>query len=253
MSRRVFTPANQNRLTNVSVVRLKKGGQRFEIACYKNKVMEWRNNVETDLDEVLQTHSIYINVSKGQMASQEDIMKAFGSDDTNKIILEILKKGELQVGEKERSAQIENQMRDVATTVAEKCVNPDTKRPYPVTMIEKAMQDVHFSINPNKSAKQQALDVIRLLQEKNTIPIARAHMRLKITTPGKDGKRIKEKLSAALGEIEDEDYGDQFELICLVDPGQFRFVSDTVSAESKGRGLVEVLSIKNNADGDEKF
>ena len=35
----------QVRLTNVSIVRLKKGGKRFEIACYKNKVLEWRNNV----------------------------------------------------------------------------------------------------------------------------------------------------------------------------------------------------------------
>lgn len=36
---------NLPRLTNVSIVRLRKGGKRFELACYKNKVMEWRNNV----------------------------------------------------------------------------------------------------------------------------------------------------------------------------------------------------------------
>jgi len=41
----IFTPINQLKLTNVSVVRLKKGGKRFEIACYKNKVLEWRKNV----------------------------------------------------------------------------------------------------------------------------------------------------------------------------------------------------------------
>ena len=47
-----FTPVNQVRLTNVAVVRLKRGGKRFEIACYKNKVVNWRNGVETDIDEV---------------------------------------------------------------------------------------------------------------------------------------------------------------------------------------------------------
>ena len=41
----IFQPSNQIRLTNVSVVRLKKGGKRFELACYKNKIMEWRNGV----------------------------------------------------------------------------------------------------------------------------------------------------------------------------------------------------------------
>jgi hypothetical protein len=34
----VFQPSNQIKLTNVSIVRLKKAGKRFEIACYKNKV-----------------------------------------------------------------------------------------------------------------------------------------------------------------------------------------------------------------------
>lgn len=36
------TPAGQKRLTNIAVVKYKKGGHRFEIACYKNKVGDWR-------------------------------------------------------------------------------------------------------------------------------------------------------------------------------------------------------------------
>lgn len=38
-------PVTQVRLTNVAVVRLKAKGKRFEIACYKNKVISWRNGV----------------------------------------------------------------------------------------------------------------------------------------------------------------------------------------------------------------
>ncbi len=37
--------AGQKRLTNIAVVRLKKGGQRFEVACYRNKVQDWRNGM----------------------------------------------------------------------------------------------------------------------------------------------------------------------------------------------------------------
>ena len=47
--------------------------------------------------------------------------------------------------------------RDIATTVADKCVNPETKRPYTVTMIEKAMKDIHFSVKPTKGTKPQVL------------------------------------------------------------------------------------------------
>lgn len=64
---RINTPTNQKLLTNVAVVRSKKAGKRFEIACYKNKVLSWRQGVEKDLDEVLQSHTVFINVSKGQV------------------------------------------------------------------------------------------------------------------------------------------------------------------------------------------
>ena len=37
--------AGQKRLTNIAVVRVKKHGKRFEIACYKNKVGNWRNGM----------------------------------------------------------------------------------------------------------------------------------------------------------------------------------------------------------------
>ena len=68
---------------------------------------------------------------------------------------QILAKGELQVSEKERHSQLESSVREIATTVADKTVNPDTNRPYTVTMIEKAMKDIHFSVHPNKNSKQQ--------------------------------------------------------------------------------------------------
>lgn len=48
--------------------------------------------------------------------------------------------------------------KEIATIVADKCVDPETKRPYTVTLIEQSMKDVHFSINPNKNAKQQVKD-----------------------------------------------------------------------------------------------
>ncbi|KAJ3057221.1 hypothetical protein HK097_010581 [Rhizophlyctis rosea] len=247
----IFTPVNQVRLTNVSIVRLKKGGKRFEIACYKNKVLEWRNNVETDLDNVLQVDQVFTNVSKGQLANKEDLSKAFKTDDMGKIVREILQKGELQVGEKERTQQLGNMYRDIATTVAEKCVNPQTKRPYTFTMIEKAMADLHFSVNSNKSAKQQALEVIKQLQEKDIIPIARAQMRIRIVLPNKEGKRLKEKLTALIARIEDEDWGEEYEAVCVIDPGNFRGINDLIQTETKGRGQVEMLSIRDTEDGDE--
>ncbi len=70
---------------------------------------------------------------------------------------QILAKGELQVSEKERNNQLESMFRDIATIVADKCVNPETKRPYTVGIIERAMKDVHYSVITTRSTKQQVL------------------------------------------------------------------------------------------------
>lgn len=40
---------------------------------------------EKDLDEVLQTHTVFVNVSKGQVAKKEDLVKAFGMDNQTEI------------------------------------------------------------------------------------------------------------------------------------------------------------------------
>lgn len=217
MSRQINQPSNQIKLTNVSLVRLKKGKKRFEIACYKNKVLEWRSGIETDLDNVLQIPNVFLNVSKGQTAPKEDLEKAFGkgksSDD---IILEILKKGELQVGEKERAAQSERVHNEVVGIVASKLVDPRTKRVYTSGMIEKALEMLSSQAhNPDKaapvaageapaegeeaevkpkikehnwtgvvttkSAKSQALEAMKALIAHQPIPVARARMKLRIT------------------------------------------------------------------------
>jgi len=133
-------PSGQIKLTNVSLVRLKKGKKRFEIACYKNKVIEWRQGIETDLDNVLQIPNVFLNVSKGQTAPTAELQKAFGKDaKVDDIILEILRKGELQVGEKERTAQLERVHAEVVSIVAAKLVDPRTKRVYTTGMIDKAL------------------------------------------------------------------------------------------------------------------
>ncbi|KAL1140639.1 hypothetical protein AAG570_000569 [Ranatra chinensis] len=247
---KIFTPTNQIRLTNVAVVRMKKGGKRFEIACYKNKVLSWRSNVEKDIDEVLQIHTIFTNVSKGQVAKKEDLIKSFGKDDVTEICKEILKKGELQVSDKERQNQLDSLFKDIATNVADKCVNPATKRPYPVSMIEKAMKDIHFSIKPNRNAKQQALDVIPEL--KAIMPLERAQMRLRLVFSGKEARKMRDKLSKLVTSIETENWENgELNLVCLIDPGHYREVDELVHSSKGCKALLELLSLKEVTEGEE--
>ncbi|KAH3888889.1 ribosome maturation protein SBDS-like [Dreissena polymorpha] len=253
MSHNVKQPTGQKRLTNVAIVRLKKGGKRFEIASYPNKVVSWRNKVETDIDEVLQTHTVFTNVSKGEVAKAADLKSVFGTDNQSEICLQILAKGELQVSEKERHAQQESMFRDIATIVADKCVNPETKRPYTVTMIEKAMKDLHFSVKPTRNSKQQALDVIKSFSDGKVIQIQRAYMRIKVRVPIKEGgKKIQTKLRKVAKKVEHDEFDDEeLEMVILIDPGSFREVEELVREGTKGRAQIEVLSLKDVTEGDE--
>lgn len=250
MASRNFTPVNQIKLTNVAIVRHKKGGKRFELACYRNKVLGWRNKVETDIDEVVQTHTIFNNASKGQFAKKADLTKAYGTDDEEKIVLEILAKGQLQVSKEEREQKQEATYTEVAKLVSERCINPDTKKPYTIAQIERAMKDVHVSIRTEQSSKKQALEVIKTLKE-NDIPIERANLLLRIWLPQSQAKTIKSAIKDMLT-IESEEWDDDLELLCSIDPGKYRAVSDAVQAQSKGKGIVEIMEVKSVGGGDDE-
>ncbi|KAL3458605.1 SBDS protein C-terminal domain-containing protein [Aspergillus heterothallicus] len=210
-------PSNQIKFTNVSIVRLKKGKKRFELACYKNKLLEYRSGAEKDLDNVLQVPTIFLSVSKAQTAPSAELTKAFGADTpADEIRQEILRKGEVQVGERERKEIAERVEKEVLDIVSGRLVDPTTKRVYTPGMISKALDQLSAAsgqlqqqqaaegagaesedagaaaqprkplwtgVNPNKSAKSQALEAMKALIAWQPIPVMRARMRLRVTCP----------------------------------------------------------------------
>ncbi|PAV21779.1 Shwachman-Bodian-diamond syndrome [Pyrrhoderma noxium] len=234
-------PSGQIKLTNVSIVRLKKGGKRFEIACYKNKVQEWRKGVETNLDDVLQISAVYVNVSKGEQAKAGDLKKAFGNKPQDDIIKEILKGGELQVGEKEREHELGALRKDITHRVQESIVDPATQRPYSIALVEKALDEVGFSVDPAKNAKSQVLAAIKLLLEKSSLPVQRARMRVRITLPEEDAERLQDKIKEVAAIVEDTGVHDKlWESTLQIDPSQFRVYKELLDKECK-TGRLDVV------------
>jgi ribosome maturation protein SDO1 len=224
-------PSNQIKFTNVSIVRLKKGNtddatepsttkavltssvliigkKRFELACYKNKLLEYRSGAEKDLDNVLQVPTVFLSVSKAQTAPSAELTKAFGADTPrDEILQEILRKGEVQVGERERKDALERVEKEVLDIVSGRLVDPNTKRVYTSGMISKALDQLLSAsgqqqsgeangageeqpkkpmwsgVSSNRSAKSQALDAMKALIAWQPIPVMRARMRLRVTCP----------------------------------------------------------------------
>ncbi|KAI3402719.1 hypothetical protein KGF56_004393 [Candida oxycetoniae] len=239
-------PNSQIRLTNVSLVRMKKGKKRFEIACYQNKVQDWRQKIEKDLDEVLQIPQVFINVSKGQVANNDDLMKAFNTTDQDQIVLEILNKGEIQLNEKERNANLEQKQNEFLNIISTKCINPRSKKRYPPTMIEKALNEVKFHLNPAKATKTQALDAIKVLVEKQIIPIARAQMKIKITLTKKAYQKVYEnEIKPKIDHLEELDNnGKHYEITGIIDPINYRVLVTLLEEKDlKNEASLEVLDM----------
>jgi len=83
-------------------------------------------------------------------------------------------------------------------------------------MVERAMKEIHYSVKPGKSTKTQALIVIKLLQEKDAIPIERAQMRLKIEAPKGAGRKITRLLEPIINSSEGESYEECFSYVSII-------------------------------------
>uniref|UniRef100_A0A8C9GG80 Ribosome maturation protein SDO1/SBDS N-terminal domain-containing protein n=1 Tax=Piliocolobus tephrosceles TaxID=591936 RepID=A0A8C9GG80_9PRIM len=132
----LFQPINQVKFTNVAVVKYKYKGKKFEIACYKNKIIDWKNGVELNIDDVLQSHLIFTNISKGEIAKKSELTSCFNSNDNYEICKTILEKGTLQISNKERTVMKDKVYKDVIEILHEMSVNPQTGYPLSTNMIE---------------------------------------------------------------------------------------------------------------------
>ena len=65
------------------------------------------------------------------------------------------------MSDRERALQLDSRLRDVASIIVEKCVDSNTKRPFPHALVERALKDpkIRFIPDNRKSAKQQMLEV----------------------------------------------------------------------------------------------
>lgn len=175
-------PVTQVRLTNVAVIRLRRGGKRFEVACFKNKVLNWRSGVEKDIQQVLQADHIFINVSKGEVAKTGDLKKVFGTTDVEEIAKIILDEGEVQVSEKERQVEAEKRLLDVCTFLTTRIFNKTTGLPFTSSAIESLLRQIGFSDN-SQAVKPAGLKALQKLCEAYPEQVARTQMLLSVTIP----------------------------------------------------------------------
>ncbi|CAD7967112.1 unnamed protein product [Amoebophrya sp. A120] len=242
-------PVGQKRLTNTAIVRLKTHGCKFEIACFKNKVGNWRDGLEKDIDEVLTSTRIFSNVSQGVLAKSEDLQKAFGSTASElDICKRILEKGEFQVSDKERAQALESLYKETYTIITRRCVNPDTKRPLTMGMAEAAVKQAGYVMKPNLGAKRQALKAIAKICTELPNLVAKAQMRICARCPAEAVTETRRRIDEICGgegiTVEEEkvvDGGDFCEIVFQCDPFFFRDLDKAMEVR-----LLDATVIRDN-------
>jgi ribosome maturation protein SDO1 len=243
-------PVSQVPLTNVSIVRLRRNGIKVELACYPNKVSDWRDNIEKDLDEVLQSKEIFSNVQKGVYAKQVDLHKAFGKAPDHEIIETILKEGELQVNELERKSQQDSILKDIAIIISEKCVDAQSGCPVPYTIIMRALEEIHVNTKTNQPAKKQALIIIKNHKEK--LGLERAKMRIRLTYTPASYEPLKELINQVTPESTREEAN--IILIGLIQPENYRLIFNTIKEKHlEAEVNLEVLDQRVVVEGEGKL
>jgi len=163
-----------------TIARLTHEGERFEILVKPDAALTYRLGKTTSLSEALVSDTVFTDANKGTKPSEEKLRKAFGTVDMFQIARMILQKGILQLTTEQRKQLIEDKRKQIIAFISRHCVDPRTKLPHPPLRIERAMQQVHYSIDPFKEAEEQAKDIIKLLRTILPLKMERVQVTIRI-------------------------------------------------------------------------
>ena len=195
-------PVGFVKLTNVALVKFGRKNQKVEIACYKNKVIDWRNGNEENINSVLQSDEIFSNAIQGEIAAKKLLKKIFGEEVTRKQILRtILDNGDLQISQKERAVLSENVLNEVVKILALKLVHPNTLRVYSEMAVKNALKKIGFKPAIDMNAKKQAFKIMKRLEKRffvMRIPYLVEVARSELTFLTEEGVQFQDESKGAL-------------------------------------------------------
>lgn len=161
-----------------TTARISKSGEKFEVLVKPDPALEYKMGKPLAVSQLLVIDEIYSDAGKGTRASAEKLQKAFGTEDPLTIAEDIMKHGELQLTTDQRRQLVEEKRKQIVAFVARNCIDPRTGTPHPPIRIEQAMSQIKYSIDPFKSADEQAKSVIEELRA--LLPIKMEQMRVAV-------------------------------------------------------------------------
>ncbi len=165
------------------IARLRIKNKVFEILVDCDKSLDLKKGKldQKSIPNILATDVIFTDHKKGLKASGSEIKESFGTENINEVAERIIKYGELELPQEYREKMRAIKIKQVIDFLAKNCMDPRTNMPYTPTMIETAIKEAGVKIDENRDPHEQAVLVIKQLESK--LPIKIAKKRLSVTIP----------------------------------------------------------------------
>jgi ribosome maturation protein SDO1 len=162
-----------------SLARLVLGSEKFEILIDPEKAWQMKQGVKVDIQEAMISNVIYKDAKKGLRASREALQKAFKTLDPYEIGKIIIQRGEIQLTAKQRKELIESKRKQIIAYISRNCVDSKTGLPLPPARVELLLNEAKVSIDPFKDAKEQAVEIIKVLRTKIPIKVSKTLLEIR--------------------------------------------------------------------------
>jgi ribosome maturation protein SDO1 len=231
-------------LDDAVIARYDTSGERFEVLV--DPKMVWKIRNKEDLGEnfnildYLAIDTVFTDSHKGIRASTESLMKIFKNTEIDKVSLDIITKGEIQLTTEQRKEMMENKRKQIVATIARNAINPKTKTPHPPQRIELALAEAKVSIDPFKPVDAQVQIILKKLQP--ILPIRFEMIVLAIRLSGEDYGKCYGDIKN-FGKITKDEWQKDGSWIGLLElpAGMQPDFYDKINAKTKGNAEIKLI------------
>lgn len=163
-----------------TTARLKREGKHFEVLVDMDGALIYRKTGGKVGAVMLETDKVFYNLKRGDVASQEDLKKIFGTNDVQAIAEKIVRDGEIEETQEHRSAEQEARFKQVVDFLVTNAIDPQSGRPVTAERIKNALEQAHVIIK-NKAVEEQINEILDALAK--IMPIKIDKKKVKVIIP----------------------------------------------------------------------
>ncbi|MBU1975310.1 MAG: ribosome assembly factor SBDS [Nanoarchaeota archaeon] len=164
-----------------NLARIKKHGMTFEVVVDPDLAMNFKDGKSIEVTDLLKSEDIFTDAKKGNIAPDETLIKAFGTDNALKVANIILTEGEIQVTSEYREKKREEKKKRILELIHINAVDAQTGLPHPMTRLENAWAEAKIRVDDNKKAEDQIHDIVTVLRP--ILPIKFDVKRIEVHVP----------------------------------------------------------------------